>query len=1449
MKSLYILLCLRCSVSVVSAAVISWDGSTSGDWTAGSNWVGNVAPVAGDDLFFGTPAAGGTKVMNNNFPTGTDFASIQFFSGSYTLAGNLIDLTTGGITSGVLNGNATINAPLRIRSVNQAFDAPGAAATLTYGGSISTNALQLTFQGDGTHIVNDNITGSGSVLKREAGTLRLFGVNTPSGGTTVDNGILDLRGSLGAGDVVVALVGTLVGDGTVTSNVAVVGQLAPGVGSTLGDLTINGNLTFAGSGSRIAVFDAGEAGAVDSDSLVVGGNVTLAGANFTLNVQSGFIPTVGKILTLINKTSAGAISGTFGGIAQDSESVIGGIRFHFSYTGGNGNDFTATVVPSLSTGITRTWSGAGATNKWSNAANWTGGVIPQSGDSLVFPTGLALDRRDADNDIGSQIVSLHNIFVNQGSYVITGQPLALTGDFTVDAITGSIQWDPPLQVFGSAAILTNGALLELNGALSLSPANLELGCRSTSNGRIQVDGGIVGTGNVTTSSSVGAGTVDFAGAVPNTYSGVTTVLSGTLLLNHAAAIPHTLVVQSGEVVVNTAATIPDTAAVTLNAGAVLTLNQNETIGPLTLTGGRVETNAFSLNISGLLSARFGDRVGGSVNQSNHLRGNIIMSASTPSVVIGPEPEAALWIIGTFSGTTGLVSAGKSGPGDLVLDLQTAATPLVVLCSEGAITLFGTAPANNSIIILSGASLEGSGTTGSFSVPSGVVTPSFFNRNPFDSAGVINCSSLNLSSSSTLELQLGMTSGNQILQDALSVTGNVSLGSSILNIIDAGSRAIPEGTIVTLLTNGGTDAIDGTFLGRAEGSRVITRSNHFIISYIGGTGNDITLTAVRPTAGPTVTWDGEGDLLPGLCWCDGISWQGNVAPVPGSSLVFPDSVPNVPYNRTALFGFERGIKMNSISLTGGGYLFDFPGYGADDFFLMRGLTDNHTGAANRFVDMVSMDAGQDFKVLGTGALQLEGGVDTNGFLLTTEVTQTALAPRLSIGQIIGGGTLVKQGAGGIEFIGSTDNDTGTIEWIAGELRLSKTAGINAMGAGKTLLIGFANGPIPAKVTMTNANQLPDNTLVDIRENGRWEVSQPETIGTLVSLGGELNLTSVLTIAGAAPNFFASVILPAGTTTFRITGNGTVARNSFFLWEVAAGTTVDVATGITLQPAAGQSAGFAGPGRTRLQGSYNLPNGIAVGVNSSVAARRLALVRMDGSSPNTPILLQGGTLQGIGSLGEIRGSSLGGRIHPDDLGNVGDELVASGLRLNVGGTSTLLDLDIGLFSEGLGEPESDSIQTSGIVELGNALPRLRFKTGYSPVAGDAFLIISKTSPGPVTLPFLGLPEGSTFVAGAARFSITYVGGTGNDIVLTSLGAPDFKITSLTLGAASGGPGSPGKSVTFTAIGLPGAMHQLAASDDLTDWTVIADVRADENGILSATANDPAATGPKRFYRLQY
>src|SRR5205807_10538698 len=66
-------------------------------------------------------------------------------------------------------------------------------------------------------------------------------------------------------------------------------------------------------------------------------------------------------------------------------------------------------------------------------------------------------------------------------------------------------------------------------------------------------------------------------------------------------------------------------------------------------------------------------------------------------------------------------------------------------------------------------------------------------------------------------------------------------------------------------------------------------------------------------------------------------------------------------------------------------------------------------------------------------------------------------------------------------------------------------------------------------------------------------------------------------------------------------------------------------------------------------------------------------------------------------------------------------------------------------------------------GNASLFPAIGSAYSPAVGDSFTIIDKSSPGPVTGVFNGLPEGGSFIEGGARFRVTYAGGDGNDVVM--------------------------------------------------------------------------------------
>lgn len=80
-----------------------------------------------------------------------------------------------------------------------------------------------------------------------------------------------------------------------------------------------------------------------------------------------------------------------------------------------------------------------------------------------------------------------------------------------------------------------------------------------------------------------------------------------------------------------------------------------------------------------------------------------------------------------------------------------------------------------------------------------------------------------------------------------VTGSVSLGGSHL-VVSTGGTTFPVGTSFVIINNDGAEPVSGTFDGLPEGAIVAANGNtqqQFRITYAGGSGNDVVLTAVPP----------------------------------------------------------------------------------------------------------------------------------------------------------------------------------------------------------------------------------------------------------------------------------------------------------------------------------------------------------------------------------------------------------------------------------------------------------------------------------------------------------------------------------------------------------------------------------------------------------------------------
>ena len=252
------------------------------------------------------------------------------YAGGTTISNARLNLTNAtGLGSGpvVVNSGGQVFINLASTVANE-FSLAGNGWTESAGqlgalrlasGSVLTGAITLTANSrigtnSGASTISGPISGAFALEVGEdtaPGTLNLNGPHTYTGSTTISFGVLNLGGAL-------------------TSNVINNATLAPQVApSTSGSLTNNGTY-------RVSL------NAGSNDRLTVGTTVTLGG---TLDLVPAVGLSIGSSFTILTKTSAGAIIGTFTSRAQNSTWTEDGYLWQISYTAGDGNDVTVTIVP------------------------------------------------------------------------------------------------------------------------------------------------------------------------------------------------------------------------------------------------------------------------------------------------------------------------------------------------------------------------------------------------------------------------------------------------------------------------------------------------------------------------------------------------------------------------------------------------------------------------------------------------------------------------------------------------------------------------------------------------------------------------------------------------------------------------------------------------------------------------------------------------------------------------------------------------------------------------------------------------------------------------------------------------------------------------------------------------------------------------------------------------
>ena len=190
---------------------------------------------------------------------------------------------------------------------------------------------------------------NGKLLKSGRGQLVLSGASDYTGGTTITGGELFVNNTFGSatgsGDVRITK-GTFGGTGTISGDLILettIATLEPGESrGVVGTLTTLHALSFAGDAAFNCDLDADT---VRADEVVADGVMLGSAALLTLVPAGSSSLPLGTVFTLISNTSANPISGTFANLPDGGIVTVNGSNLQASYSGGDGNDLTLTVVP------------------------------------------------------------------------------------------------------------------------------------------------------------------------------------------------------------------------------------------------------------------------------------------------------------------------------------------------------------------------------------------------------------------------------------------------------------------------------------------------------------------------------------------------------------------------------------------------------------------------------------------------------------------------------------------------------------------------------------------------------------------------------------------------------------------------------------------------------------------------------------------------------------------------------------------------------------------------------------------------------------------------------------------------------------------------------------------------------------------------------------------------
>jgi autotransporter-associated beta strand protein len=701
---------------------------------------------SGGILNQGTIAAdvsGGFLTLNN----ATNAAQLQAINGGALFTNNLVNGPSG---VAQINGGSTL-------TLNGLWHNAGVIAlnngTVNLGGNFTPADIgTLSRISPSTVNITGTLSNPGNfVLNAATGSFTLIG-GTIAGGTISSAGAAQLLVNYGTLDAVTLATSPqfIYANGYLTINNGL--SLGPGVGIDLAGGTNNFAIpmTFSGGNHTLSL--------LSGNSSIGGGIIAQAGTNsLVIDVPTGSELTIGSALnpaalslvktgggTLV-LTSTDTVSHNYaGGISLNGGSIRISSDLNLGANAGNSNSVsfaggileiagdvnfssnrTFTLTPGAIGGFTVTGSSTLTIDESNQLrALGAGGILAINGGPAAKVVIAASNDISAQVTVGSGTLELRNPAAlgapgQKAPITLAGGQLNLRDSSGAVANFGNDVSVPASSSINVADLSGGGAAQVALGALNLGSAaaatlavtgasgsTLQFGGPGTLAGFAAIDnsvqvllaGPVGGAGSLT---KTGPGTLTLLGSAANSYTGPTTIQSGTLELAKTVgvtALPGDLMLQGGAAVLLAPNQIADGSSVHISGGLFDANGQSETVLSLDNQGGVFRTGAGVFTVTSSNSTTFAPgstntvNSGGTLNTS-HLKisgGNNTVNASglitnlsigldflgnqSPSITLMPDAVApGRILLGgdiTFSGTDGTAlianGAGAGNPGQLDL---------------------------------------------------------------------------------------------------------------------------------------------------------------------------------------------------------------------------------------------------------------------------------------------------------------------------------------------------------------------------------------------------------------------------------------------------------------------------------------------------------------------------------------------------------------------------------------------------------------------------------------------------------------------------------------------------------------------------------------------------------------------------------------------------------------